>query len=411
MFKAVPSNVFTVQLSDAAGSFASPVNIGSGTSSPIMATLPSGTVGTAFRIRVVAFAPRTTGTDNSADISISAIPSAPSVTPASVCGVGSAILTASGATTGQTYRWYTSVVGGTAVADNSGASFTTTELTRSTTFYVSIVNSAGCESSRTAVEVAVTTPLTNNTISQDQVICSGQRAAEFAGSVPASGTGTYTYLWQSSTDGVNFIAVPGSSFASYAPSLPLTNTTWFRRIVMAEASCAQSASNAVKVTVNATPDRPNIKQSNAALEADVVGAYYEWLKDGKPVGDSTQTIPITGAGGYMVRVMDKNGCYSEYSELFEPTLHPTGINGLAESLGLFVLPNPSNGKLTVVAKQTLLRVEMTVVSAAGYTVYKQSLPVLTAQHDLNLEHLPAGFYLLLLTSGSGHITQKLIITD
>jgi len=70
------SNVFTAQLSDVAGSFASPVNIGTlgGTASgTILATIPVGTPpGTGYRIRVVSSNPVFTGPDNGVNIAVTA---------------------------------------------------------------------------------------------------------------------------------------------------------------------------------------------------------------------------------------------------------------------------------------------------------------------------------------------------
>ncbi len=68
-------NQFTAQLSNAAGSFGSPVNIGS-QSSPnsgtISANIPSSAVaGTGYRIRVISSSPATTGPDNGSNITIS----------------------------------------------------------------------------------------------------------------------------------------------------------------------------------------------------------------------------------------------------------------------------------------------------------------------------------------------------
>lgn len=69
-------NVFTAQLSNAAGSFASPVDIGSvsgTTSGTINATIPGGTaLGTGYRIRVVSSDPMIEGDDNGADIEVTA---------------------------------------------------------------------------------------------------------------------------------------------------------------------------------------------------------------------------------------------------------------------------------------------------------------------------------------------------
>ncbi len=67
-------NQFTAQLSNASGSFANPVNIGtlvSTTSGQINATLPNGTAfGTGYRIRIVSTSPALVGTDNGANLTV-----------------------------------------------------------------------------------------------------------------------------------------------------------------------------------------------------------------------------------------------------------------------------------------------------------------------------------------------------
>lgn len=66
---------FTAQLSDANGSFSTPLAIGAGTSSPIFATLPSTLLtGNAYRIRVVSSIPATVGSTNSNNLSINTCP-------------------------------------------------------------------------------------------------------------------------------------------------------------------------------------------------------------------------------------------------------------------------------------------------------------------------------------------------
>ncbi|HEX8515737.1 MAG TPA: hypothetical protein VF868_06010, partial [Bacteroidia bacterium] len=68
-------NIYTAELSNAAGSFAAPVAIGTlastANSGTIAATIPCGTpTGSGYRIRVVSSAPATTGTDNGVNITI-----------------------------------------------------------------------------------------------------------------------------------------------------------------------------------------------------------------------------------------------------------------------------------------------------------------------------------------------------
>ena len=81
-------NVFTVQLSDATGSFASPTVIGSltqTTAGTIAATIPASILaGTGYRIRVVGDDPATTGTPNSVNLTINNF--AASTSLVSTCG-------------------------------------------------------------------------------------------------------------------------------------------------------------------------------------------------------------------------------------------------------------------------------------------------------------------------------------
>jgi gliding motility-associated-like protein len=68
-------NIYTAQLSNAAGSFAAPTNIGTLASTAntgtIAATIPCGTpTGSGYRIRVISSAPVVTGTDNGVNITI-----------------------------------------------------------------------------------------------------------------------------------------------------------------------------------------------------------------------------------------------------------------------------------------------------------------------------------------------------
>ncbi|MGI9158953.1 MAG: HYR domain-containing protein, partial [Saprospiraceae bacterium] len=116
-------NVFTAQLSDAAGSFATPVNIGTVTavgSGSITATIPvAQTPGTAYRIRVIGSDPVVTGTDNGTNLTVNALPTVTCPNNQSVC-VNAAAFTLTGATpVGGTYSG-TGVSGGTFTPATAG---------------------------------------------------------------------------------------------------------------------------------------------------------------------------------------------------------------------------------------------------------------------------------------------------
>ena len=105
-------NVFTAQLSDASGSFSSPLSIGScSTTSPstIHALVSSLSPGTGYRIRVTSSNPSIIGANNGSNISINALPIlVPTTSSSLLCSGQSATLSASGAST---YSWSTSQIG------------------------------------------------------------------------------------------------------------------------------------------------------------------------------------------------------------------------------------------------------------------------------------------------------------
>ncbi|HSI71310.1 MAG TPA: T9SS type A sorting domain-containing protein [Gillisia sp.] len=91
---------------------------------------------------------------------ISSPPNAPITTGGSICIGSTANLTASGAVTGDRYLWYNANSGGTPLktsAHNTDNTYNTPVLSATTNYWVSIINSNGCESSRS--QVTATFPL------------------------------------------------------------------------------------------------------------------------------------------------------------------------------------------------------------------------------------------------------------
>jgi len=91
-------------------------------------------------------------------VPVNPLPVAPATTGASVCSEGSVTLTATGAPEGGSYNWYLTATGGTSLTGETGSTFTTPVLLVTRTYYVSITNASGCESSRTPVIAEVINP-------------------------------------------------------------------------------------------------------------------------------------------------------------------------------------------------------------------------------------------------------------
>ena len=163
----VSGNTFTAQLSDANGSFASPITIGSvssTTSGSISATIPTNTITDAdYRIRVISSNPAVTGTNNGVNITINALPSAPTTTGNFICigTTSGTVISASGAVSGQVYVWYDAASAGNVLktsTDNADNTYTTPALSATTNYWVAIRSSSGCESARTMVTATYPTP-------------------------------------------------------------------------------------------------------------------------------------------------------------------------------------------------------------------------------------------------------------
>lgn len=94
-----------------------------------------------------------------------------------------------------------------------------------------IVRSGACTEFSNVIRIIALPPITNNTITTAQTICSGLTPAKLEGTLPQGANGSnYLYQWQSSPDGSVWADIPGAKFQDYQPA-PLSVTTLFRRIV------------------------------------------------------------------------------------------------------------------------------------------------------------------------------------
>ena len=162
-----------------------------------------------------------------------------------------------------------------------------------------------CDTSYTSpVAINVYAPLTVGSIGNDQTICSGT-SASLIELTPASGGGpanTQTYQWYSSVDkGVTWQNAAGSSTSKNYTSGLLSDTIWYKRLVMA--SCDRDTTNTIKVNVD-TLSHPQVSLSNGItcqstdliLTATTSNAgttpTYTWQKASSASGPWTT---ITGA--------------------------------------------------------------------------------------------------------------------
>lgn len=259
----------------------------------------------------------------------------PVVTPpiATICDGGSADFTANSLLGASTFRWYDALTGGNLLA--TGASFNTgtiqstgvTDLVR--TFYVSAVDTSGCESLRVPAVVAITPALAAAVaLPPVALVCNGD-SAEFT----ALGVGLgLSYNWYDAISAGNLL-YSGDTFNTGA--LNNTGTLDILRTYYLEAQDSngcKSVRTPVVATITpalAVPIVNNIIQTvcngqSAVFTATTLlgnTATYKWydaLTGGNLLytGDTFTTDPLTNPSLtnlthlYYVEAIDSNGCVS-----------------------------------------------------------------------------------------------------
>lgn len=147
------------------------------------------------------------------------------------------------------YLWESRTEGtefASAAGNNTSMNYQPGQLSETTWFRRKVV-AGECFNTSAEVRILVNAVIANNTISGDQVICTGTAPAKLTGSQLGGGTGSYTFYWEAAgNDGV-FRKVNNSASADLTVSI-LTATTSFRRVV--ESGPCQHVSNVVTVTVS-----------------------------------------------------------------------------------------------------------------------------------------------------------------
>lgn len=200
-----------------------------------------------------------------------------------------------------TYSWQMSIDNFGAdintIAGQTGATYDPPVLTQ-TTYYRRVNTSGVCSPNfaySNVIQMTVQQPITPGTISNDQVICSGQTPVGLTGQASTGGNGTPTYQWEISTTSPGtsgFTNVGGATGQNYNPPA-LTQTTWYRRLTTAGV-CAAQYSNTVEITVNPLPTVSGVAGGGAVCS-------------GNPAPDITFTFTGTAPFDFTIDVANASG--------------------------------------------------------------------------------------------------------
>jgi hypothetical protein len=265
---------FTAQISDASGSFASPLATATGTSSAISITIPAGAAaGATYLARVISASPAVVG-DASDAFTINAIPAAPTVTDKNY-NVGDPPVSLALSVTGTNLLWYTAATGGTGSATPPTIS---TASAGTTSHWVTQATSAGsCESPRAKIDVIVTNACVPP--AAPTVTNKNYTVGETPVSLELSVTGTNLLWYTAATGGTGSATPPAISTASAG-----TTSYWVTQAASA-GSCESPRAKIDVIVTNACvpPAAPTVTNKNytvgdtpVSLALSVTGTNLLW---------------------------------------------------------------------------------------------------------------------------------------
>ena len=381
-------NIFTAQLSDANGSFSSPVNIGTfnsiSISGTINVTIPLGTIGGSnYLIRTVSSNPTITGAA-STTLTVKAIPAAPVITAgtATTFCTGASVTLTSNAASGN--QWYKD---GLAISGSTGTTLNTT----ASGSYTVKVNVNGCESSPSN-SIAV---IVNSIPSTPAIIAGSSTTFCSGGSVTLTSNAASGNQWYK--DGV---AINGST----ATTLNVT-TAGNYTVKVTVNGCVSAASNIIATTVNAIPPTPTISQNGFQLVSSATSGNQWVLNNAAVTGATGQNYTPVTVGNYTVQVT-VNNCSSAFSTVINITI--TGIPNI-DVFGnqVKIMPNPVANKLLIKRSGILLPLDISLFDITGKRL--KQLNNNLSNTEVDMSKFAAGTYILWIEERRSKLSGKKVI--
>lgn len=177
-------------------------------------------------------------------------------------------------------------------------------------YYHRIISSGACAPITSApIQILIESNITQNTLAANQTICNGGLAATISGSLPSGGSGSYTFGWQSSLDGINWGALAGQTDQNFDPFFQAA-TIRYRRLATG-GLCATSTSTQVFLVVN----QPIL---NNFIATD------QTLCSGNTPNQLTGSTPTGGVGTFAYQWISStdNATWSNHPGAINPFLQP-----------------------------------------------------------------------------------------
>lgn len=372
-------NTYSLELSDAAGSFSVPVTIGSVSSQANNGTIhgfvPAGTFDASYRLRIRSSSPAVNGLDTTNLVVNPGIEITASVfQPTCPDSTGAIELTIIGGSGTLQYDW--SNLETTANLDSLSAG----------TYSVIVSDFAGCSADSSFQITAI--PVFNVTQTIGNVSCHSGNDGEIDITVTGA-TAPYNISWTG--NGINQTGLTASSLPAGNYNLTITDAN----------NCIYTNSYAVTeptpVSLSAVITHAICATCYGNVTVSVSGGNapysYEWNNN------STLSQIVGIPGSYCLEVIDGNNCMIDSCFVISST---AGINDLSQ-FSAEVFPNPASEIVQIAFSSNLngLAKEVRIVDLFGKVVYEQSVSGETLQISIPVKTWANGTYSYLILSENG----------
>ncbi|HEY5370684.1 MAG TPA: DUF6443 domain-containing protein, partial [Hanamia sp.] len=294
-------------------------------------------------------------TTNTATVTVFAPLVAGSISPSSQTinfNTTPSALTLSGVSGGNgaySYLWQSSTdnTNWTAISGATSATYTPGSLISNTYFNVA-VTSNGITANSSSALITVNSEVLPGVITPASLNITSGTSPGSLDCTPASGggcSGSYSYQWQSSTDGINYSNISGATSLNYTPGT-LTSNTWYRRKV----TCGTDVeySSVCQVTIGGNSSNFNYTSVRTLLKAGVMDTI---TADGltSPY-DVAQTTQYYDGLGRLVQTVDQK--YSPLqNDLVSPVVYDNFGRQAIQYMPYTATTNDGNYKTTALADQ------------------------------------------------------------
>ncbi len=216
------------------------------------------------------------------------------------------------------YQWYLNTGAGAVAIAGATSNVYSNANTAGTYTWTALYGT--CSVSSCCPIVLQSNNITASVIAGNQTICLGADPAAFTVGTAATGSGTLSYQWQSSTTScaTGFTDIAGATSATYDAPSNLTQTTYYRVVVTStlNGTGCTANSNCLTVTVNALPTftvtATNVTcrgSNNGIITINASGnAPFQYsLNDGSSFTAAQNNNSLAPAN-YKPAVKDANGC-------------------------------------------------------------------------------------------------------